>query len=54
MDFDFEADPLGTDHDGNDVFLKDIWPTAAEIEETIASSIDRKMFVEQLRRCVQG
>ena len=29
MDHDFESDPLGQDGDGNDVFLKDIWPKAA-------------------------
>jgi aconitate hydratase len=42
MDFDFESDPLGKDSDGNDVFLTDIWPTLKEIDDTIASSIDRK------------
>ncbi|MEU0496374.1 aconitate hydratase AcnA [Mycobacterium sp. NPDC006124] len=54
MDFDFEADPLGTDHDGNDVFLKDIWPTSAEIQETIASSIDRKMFTDSYADVFKG
>jgi aconitate hydratase len=44
MDFDFEADCLGTDTDGNKVFLKDIWPTQQEISETIASSINQEMF----------
>ena len=44
MDFDFEADPLGQDSDGKDVFLADIWPSAQEIQEVIASSIDRDMF----------
>jgi len=46
MDFDFESDPLGTDAQGNDVFLKDIWPTQKEINDTIASSINRQMFVD--------
>ena len=32
MDFDFETDPLGQDTDGNDVFLKDIWPAPAEVQ----------------------
>ena len=32
MDFDFETEPLGQDTDGNDVFLKDIWPTPQEIQ----------------------
>jgi aconitate hydratase len=44
MDFDFAAEPLGTDHDGNDVYLKDIWPDANEVESVVQSSIDRSMF----------
>ncbi len=44
MDFDFESDPLGKDESGNDVFLKDIWPTQQEISDTIASSISQEMF----------
>ena len=45
MDFYFESDPLGTDARGNDVFLHDILPTQKEIDDTIASSINREMFV---------
>ncbi|GGM23465.1 aconitate hydratase AcnA [Promicromonospora citrea] len=44
MEFDFETDPLGRDEAGNPVFLRDIWPAPEEVEATIASSIDRKMF----------
>jgi aconitate hydratase len=44
MDFDFETEPLGQDTDGTDVFLKDIWPTAKEISDIIASSINQEMF----------
>jgi aconitate hydratase len=44
MNFDFEKDALGTDSDGNDVFLADIWPDAAEVQATIDSSIDTAMF----------
>ncbi len=54
MDFDFDTDPLGQDHDGNDVFLKDIWPTALEIEETIASSINRQMFTDSYADVFKG
>ncbi|QCH24168.1 Aconitate hydratase [Mycobacteroides salmoniphilum] len=54
MDFDFDTDPLGKDHDGNDVFLKDIWPTASEIEETIASSINRQMFTDSYADVFKG
>ncbi|MBG6181100.1 aconitate hydratase AcnA [Arthrobacter sp. CAN_A1] len=46
MDFDFGADPLGQDSDGNDVFLADIWPSPTEVQQTIDSSIDQAMFVK--------
>ncbi len=44
MNFDFENDALGDDTDGNPVFLKDIWPDAAEVQATIDSSISTEMF----------
>ncbi|WP_134668427.1 MULTISPECIES: aconitate hydratase AcnA [unclassified Amycolatopsis] len=44
MDFDFATQPLGQDSDGNDVFLKDIWPSPQEIQETIDSAITQEMF----------
>jgi aconitate hydratase len=44
MDFDLNEEPLGTDADGNDVFLRDLWPSGDEIQETIARSIDGSMF----------
>ena len=44
MTVDLFKDPLGQDTDGNDVFLKDIWPSPQEIEETIASAITSEMF----------
>lgn len=44
MEFDFDTEPLGTDSEGNDVFLKDIWPTPDEVQETIDATIDREMF----------
>ncbi|MGC7264356.1 aconitate hydratase, partial [Mycobacteroides abscessus subsp. abscessus] len=49
-----ESDPLGQDSEGNDVFLRDIWPSAAEIEETIASSINREMFTESYADVFKG
>jgi aconitate hydratase len=54
MDFDFESDPLGKDGAGNDVFLKDIWPTQREIDDTIASSINRQMFVDSYADVFKG
>ncbi|WP_200954943.1 aconitate hydratase [Aeromicrobium sp. Root236] len=44
MDVDLYAEPLGQDADGNDVFMKDIWPTPQEIEGVIATSIDSDTF----------
>src|SRR5690606_1819311 len=38
--------PLGKDQDGNDVFLKDIWPDPADVEAVIASSITSDMFTQ--------
>ncbi|WP_277213756.1 aconitate hydratase AcnA [Isoptericola croceus] len=46
MEFDFDADPLGRDADGKPIFLRDIWPTADEVERTIATSISRDMFTK--------
>ncbi|TQM57768.1 aconitate hydratase AcnA [Humibacillus xanthopallidus] len=46
MDFDFETEALGKDTDGNDVFLKDIWPAPADVEATIATSINQQMFTD--------
>lgn len=46
MDFDFEHDALGQDGEGNDVFLKDIWPSPQEIQDTINASITQEMYVK--------
>jgi aconitate hydratase len=44
MDFDFETQPLGTSPDGTEVYLRDIWPTAKDVQDTIDSSITEEMF----------
>jgi aconitate hydratase A / 2-methylisocitrate dehydratase len=46
MDVDLLNDSLGKDSDGNDVYLHDLWPTPAEIEEVIGTSIAREMFTD--------
>jgi aconitate hydratase len=46
MDIDLMNDSLGTDEQGNDVHLADIWPTEAEIDEIIASAIGAEMFTK--------
>ncbi len=47
VDIDLAAEPIGMDKDNRPVFLKDIWPTTQEIIDTIASSLDAKMFREK-------
>ncbi len=54
MDFDFDAQPLGQGTDGEDVYLKDIWPDAAEVQKTIDDSIDSSMFVTQYAGVFDG
>jgi aconitate hydratase len=54
MDFDFEKDSLGTDSSGNEVFLKDIWPTPEEVQSTIDSSINSDMFTTQYAGVFDG
>jgi aconitate hydratase len=44
MDVDLLNDPLGQDADGQDVYLRDIWPTQREIHELIESSVKSEMF----------
>jgi aconitate hydratase len=46
MDIDLVNDSLGTDEQGADVYLKDIWPTQAEIEEVVGSAIGAEMFTD--------
>ncbi|MEY4310494.1 MAG: hypothetical protein RLZ71_420 [Actinomycetota bacterium] len=54
MAFDFETEALGKDADGNDVFLRDIWPTPAEVQETIDRSINSEMFETQYAGVFEG
>jgi aconitate hydratase len=46
MDIDLMKDSLGTDEQGADVYLADIWPTEAEIDDIISSAIGTEMFTE--------
>ena len=54
MNFDFDSDALGVDGDGNKVFLKDIWPDAAEVQSTIDSSISTDMFDREYSSVFDG
>ena len=44
MDLDITNDPIGQDADGNDVYLRDIWPTPAEIDEVVGRAISAEMY----------
>ncbi len=54
MDFDFETEALGQDQSGNDVYLRDIWPTPDEVQRTIDSSINSEMFTTQYASVFEG
>ena len=54
MNHDFEKDSLGTDKEGNPVLLKDIWPSAQEIQDVIDSSISSEMFTKDYASVFDG
>ncbi len=54
MDFDFETEALGQDQEGNDVFLRDIWPDAAEVQSVIDSTVTREIFVDDYADVFKG
>jgi len=54
MDHDFASDSLGNDKDGNPVLLKDIWPSAQEIQDVIGSSISSEMFKKDYASVFEG
>jgi aconitate hydratase len=54
VDFDFEATPLGQDQDGNDVFLRDIWPSREEVSAVTGKSVDPAMFKETYDNILKG
>ena len=53
-DFDFHEEPLGEDAAGTPVYLRDLWPSGHEIQETIASSISSEMFRASYDRVFEG
>lgn len=44
MNIDLQNDSLGKDRDGNDVYLKDIWPTQHEVQEVVSANVTREQF----------
>ena len=54
MDIDLLTDPIGTDDMGSHVFLKDIWPSARDVHDTVLANIDSGMFRESYGGVFQG
>ena len=53
-DVDLTEEPIGQDTDGNDVYLKDIWPSQKEIADTIASAMSPETFVNEYSHATAG
>ena len=54
MEVDLYKDPLGKDKEGNDVYLKDIWPSNKEIEDTLKHSLNAEMFIQRYSNVSEG
>ena len=54
MDIDLHTEPLGHDANGQPVFLKDIWPSRMEVEETMRSAVRSEMFHKEYGEVFQG
>jgi len=53
-DIDLVTEPIGKDNDGNDVLLKEIWPSADEIRDCVANSMKPEMFSKEYEAAVAG
>ena len=51
---DLTTEPLGEDRNGNPVYLKDIWPSSAEIQEFIAKNVTRELFARKYADVFKG
>ena len=54
MEFDLYKEPLGKSNDGKDIYLKDIWPTNKEIEDTLKDALNADMFVKRYSNISEG
>ncbi len=51
---DLTTEPIGKSMDGKDVFLKDIWPTNAEIQEVVAKAVTKELFKASYADVLKG
>ena len=54
MDINLASDAIGTDKDGNDVYLKDIWPTTQEVAEMVEKTVTREAFLSKYANVFEG
>ncbi len=54
VDIDLQNDPVGTDRDGNPVYLRDIWPSTQEVMDVVRQNVDAKMFREKYANVFTG
>jgi aconitate hydratase len=54
VDFDPYAEPLGTDRNGNPVFLKDIWPSPEQVTEAVRGAVNSEMFRKEYSAVFAG
>ena len=54
MDINLASDPIGQDRDGNDVYLKDIWPSTQEIAELVEATVTREAFLKKYADVFKG
>lgn len=54
LQVDLYNDPIGQDQDGNDVYLKDIWPSNEEIQKTVESAVTSDMFTSRYSNVFEG
>ncbi len=54
MDIDLTSEPIGQDRDGNDVFMKDIWPSQSEIAELVEATVTSEAFQSKYADVFKG
>jgi aconitate hydratase len=54
MNFDLYKDSFGKDQNGKEIYLKDIWPSNKEIEETLKKSLNAEMFIKRYSNVSEG
>ncbi len=54
LDIDFQTQAIGTDAEGKNIFLRDIWPSPAEVSDCVGNALKREMFTERYAHVLEG